>query len=182
MWNNRILIAATYLDPFKKEFEFFNNLSGHEPNEYITKPQDFIKARYTELIPISNMVDEIEDVTPKPNQEHQKRNYGCFMQKNSKTKVASSSRPKSIDEELAFFDVCEPNPNENFAKFWRRHQELYPKLALMVKSICCGPSTTVASESDFSMDSDFVWAKRNRLSARRLQHLTFVKRQLQKEI
>ena len=28
MWNNRILIAATYLDPFKKEFEFFNNLSG----------------------------------------------------------------------------------------------------------------------------------------------------------
>ena len=52
----------------------------------------------------------------------------------------------------------------------------------MVKSICCGPSTTVASESDFSMGSDFVWAKRNRLSARRLQHLTFVKRQLQKEI
>ena len=35
---------------------------------------------------------EIEDVTPKPNQENQKRNYGCFMQKNSKTKVASSSK------------------------------------------------------------------------------------------
>ena len=54
-------------------------------------------------------------------------------------------------------------------------QELYPKLALMVKSICCGPSTTVASESDFSMGSDFVWAKRNRLSARRLQHLNTTK-------
>ena len=57
----------------------------HEANEYITKAQDFIKARNTELVPISNMVDEIEDLTPKPTQEHQKRNYGCFMQKNSKT-------------------------------------------------------------------------------------------------
>ena len=57
----------------------------------------------------------------------------------------------------------------------------FPKPAKLVKSICGGPPATVASDSDFSMGSDFVWAKCNKLSSRNLHHLTFVKRRLKAE-
>ncbi len=39
-----------------------------------------------------------------------------------------------------------------------------PLLAQIIRSVCCAPPTTVSSEQDFSMDSDIVTQKRNKLS------------------
>ena len=67
----------------------------------------------------------------------------------------------SIVQELDSYELFELEDDMNFAMFWRKHQVIFLKLAKLVKSICCCPPATVASESDFSMRSDFVWAKRN---------------------
>ena len=53
----------------------------------------------------------------------------------------------------------EVDSDTSIAKIWNAHQLLLPKLAKLVKSVCCGPSSTVASEYEFSMGANFVWAK-----------------------
>ena len=75
----------------------------------------------------------------------------------TKAKVSA----KTIKQELDDYDLFALEEDMDFAMFWRTHQVYFPKLSFVVKSICCGPPATVASESDFSMGSDFVWAKRN---------------------
>ncbi len=56
-----------------------------------------------------------------------------------------------------------------------------PLLAKIVRSVCCAPPTTVSSEQDFSMGSDIVTQKRNKLSDKRVECLSFLKRNLSRE-
>ena len=48
-----------------------------------------------------------------------------------------------------------------------------PRLAKLVRSVCCGPPATVGDESLFSIGKDIVRPNRNRLSAQKLEILTF---------
>ena len=56
-----------------------------------------------------------------------------------------------------------------------------PLLAQIVRSVCCAQPTTVSSEQDFSIGSDIVTQKRNKLSDKRVEYLSFLKRKLSRE-
>jgi hypothetical protein len=51
-----------------------------------------------------------------------------------------------------------------FQYFGVKMKKKLPLLAQIIRSVCCAPPTTVSSEQDFSMDSDIVTQKRNKLS------------------
>jgi hypothetical protein len=68
-----------------------------------------------------------------------------------------------------------------FSIFWSQNEKKLPLLAQIVRSVCCAPPTTVSSEQDFSMGSDIVTQKRNKLSDKRVECLSFLKRNLSRE-
>jgi hypothetical protein len=51
-----------------------------------------------------------------------------------------------------------------------------PRLARLVRSVCCGPPLAVGHESLFSIGKDIVRPKRNKLSDHKLEILKFNKK------
>ena len=47
-------------------------------------------------------------------------------------------------------------------------------LAKLLRFVCCGPATTVASERDFLLGTDIITPKRNLFSDKRVECLSFV--------
>ena len=94
----------------------------------------------------------------------------------------------SIEEEKASYELLPVSTDTTFSIFWSQNEKklpsplpLPPLLAQIVRSVCCAPPTTVSSEQDFSMGSDIVTQKRNKLSDKRVECLSFLKRNLSRE-
>jgi hypothetical protein len=87
----------------------------------------------------------------------------------------------SIEEEIASYELIPVSTDTTFSIFWSQNEKKLPLLAQIVRSVCCAPPTTVSSEQDFSMGSDIVTQKRNKLSDKRVECLSFLKRNLSRE-
>ena len=87
----------------------------------------------------------------------------------------------SIEEEIASYELLPVSTDTTFSIFWSQNEKKLPLLAQIVRSVCCAPPTTVSSEQDFSMGSDIVTQKRNNLSDKRVECLSFLKRNLSRE-
>jgi hypothetical protein len=86
----------------------------------------------------------------------------------------------SIDSELKFY--CSIKIEKcGFSQFWYNNNLKFPRLIKLVRFVCCGPPTTVSSERDFSMDTDIITSKRKKLSDKRTEYLTFLKKNLDRE-
>ena len=98
-------------------------------------------------------------------------------------KSSNQHHPKkinSIETELRNYNSFQVETSD-FSSFWCNNSEKLPLLSKLVQYICCGPPTTTPSERDFSMGTDIITPKRNKLSDRRIEILSFLKRNLDSE-
>ena len=61
------------------------------------------------------------------------------------------------------YEQCLSAEGFDVSKWWAKHHERLPKMALVVKAILCIPATSANCERAFSTLTDVVTKKRNRL-------------------
>jgi hypothetical protein len=180
---NVLLIAASYLDPRTKNFEFTDGLAKFTKEEFKNKAKDFLKNRANEFNLDKESVSEKSNQTSSSQANNKtENNFSNFMSRkaqNNKT-PSKTGTATTLEEEIKIYDTIEADLD--FSEFWYTHKSKLPKLTTLVMSICCGPPTTVASENDFSMGADIIWPKRNKLSDKRLHCISFIKRNLSRHI
>jgi hypothetical protein len=97
--------------------------------------------------------------------------------------ISSSSnknkKEKTIKDEINLYNALKIE-NSDFSSFWANNHKKFPILSKLVKFVCCSPPTSVPSERDFSMGTDIVTPKRNKLSEKRIEYLSFLRRNLDK--
>ena len=64
------------------------------------------------------------------------------------------------------------------SKWWAKHHNRFPKLAIVAKNVLCIPATSANCERAFSTLTDVVTKKRNRLHADTTEKITFCKHNL----
>ena len=87
----------------------------------------------------------------------------------------------NLDQEIEFYEGIRLKYEMHRSEFWKKYKLKMPRLARLVRSVCCGPPSTVGDESIFSIGKDIVRPNRNRLSDHKLEILTFLKKNLDKE-
>jgi hypothetical protein len=181
MFDNVLLITSTFLDPELKNFEFASNLTDKLPSEFISIAQDYLKNKHQELNPNDAFPLEKESQNVKKTTENQNIEDELYSFLNPNIESNPQKRKKSsIDAELKFYSSIKIEKC-GFSQFWYINNLKFPRLIKLVRFVCCGPPTTVSSERDFSMGTDIITPKRNKLSDKRIEHLTFLKRNLDRE-
>jgi hypothetical protein len=179
LMENVLLIAASYLDPRTKNFEFTDGLAKTTKEAFKDKAKSFLKNRANKFNLDKGSVSEKSNQTTISQASNKiENNFSNFMSRKAQNNKPSSKTASAttIVEEIQIYDTIEADLD--FSEFWYTHKSKLPKLSTLVMSICCGPPTTVASENDFSMGADIIWPKRNKLSDKRLHCLSFIKRNL----
>lgn len=92
----------------------------------------------------------------------------------SSTTSTTTNRTVTIDEELSEYIKAAQSAN-NFQKFWSDHDKYLPRLSTLVRRINAIPSTSVASESLFSVASYLNRKHRSSLSSQTLRYLLVLK-------
>jgi hypothetical protein len=70
----------------------------------------------------------------------------------------------NLQREIEFYEAFKLKIEMHRSDFWRINELKMPRLSRLIRSVCCGPPSTVGDESIFSVGKDIVTAKRNRLS------------------
>lgn len=174
--SNVTLICSTFLDPVNKKFSFADQIGDISPAQFIETAKDFIRKRNDKI-----NTNLIRNQIKKPNLENKMNSsYKSFLtQSLERSKMPNSNM--SIEEEIASYELLPVSTDTTFSIFWSQNEKKLPLLAQIVRSVCCAPPTTVSSEQDFSMGSDIVTQKRNKLSDKRVECLSFLKRNLSRE-
>ncbi|XP_035848328.1 zinc finger BED domain-containing protein 4-like [Sander lucioperca] len=68
--------------------------------------------------------------------------------------------------------------NDSPLEYWKRNQAHFPALAPAARKYLCAPCTSVDSERLFSVASDVIDEKRNRMDGEKAEMLIFVKKNL----
>jgi len=155
VFNNVFLIAATYLDPWTKDFEFSRNLSNDKPYEFNAKAKTFLKKRDKDICraTVSSQKPSNEKKTPfhsKASSDPLERAFNSFCGRSNSAPEETEPLISKLDLEFVFYDSIQLKSEMNRSEFWKRHEVKLPRLARLVRSICCGPSATIADESIFS--------------------------------
>ena len=82
------------------------------------------------------------------------------------------------DQSEQIHEQCISAEGFDVSKWWAKHHERLPKMALVVKAILCIPATSANCERAFSTLTDVVTKKRNRLKGDTTHKLTFCKHNL----
>ena len=94
------------------------------------------------------------------------------------TKVVGPKSTEELCEQEVISYQKEPpiNATDNPLKWWDKHCEMYPMLALLAKQYLCIPATSVPSERVFSTAGDIVTAQRSALRPDSVDKLIFLKK------
>ena len=184
-FNNVFLIATTFLDPWTRDFEFSRNLSATKPYEFIDKAKEFLKNRDKEINPISTKDKSKEKKSTLSRQNGKKDliedEFNSFCGRSKTVAEENDISNTDLDREIELYEAIRLKCEIHRSEFWKKHELKMPRLAKLVRSVCCGPPATVGDESLFSIGKDIVRPNRNRLSAQKLEILTFLKNNLDKE-
>ena len=186
MFENVILITATFLDPELKSFEFVGNQTDKSPFEFILIATDYLLTKHKTFD-----VDDVEtsenigkDTTSNKviidnsnNAATVEQELFQFLRPNIGSSVKKSYK-QTIDDEIKIYRSLKIEKSD-FSSFWSNNGLKLPKLKQLVKFVCCGPATSVPSERDFNMGTDIITPKRNKISDKNVEYLTFLKRNLE---
>ena len=185
MFDNVVLISATYLDPELKSFEFVQGFTDKTADDFQSIAHNFLKSKHKEINPNdiehgnsteSTLVEP--SVSSKTNLSLEDELFS-FMKGNANHDTNKKSG-LSIKDEIRLYNSLKITKSD-FSQFWSNNSIKLPKLSKIVKCICCGPPTTTPSERDFSMGTDIITPKRNRLSEKKIEYLSFLKRNLDRD-
>lgn len=182
MFHNVVLISATFLDPELKSFDFVKQLTDKTADEFQLIAIDFLKEKHQEISP----EDSTETALDKEPSGSKKTNVSLenelfsFLNPNTQNQTSTKKSDLSIQDEINLYNTLRITKSD-FSQFWSTNSIKLPKLSNLVKCICCAPPTTTPSERDFSMGTDIITPKRNRLSDKKIEYLSFLKRNLDRE-
>ena len=103
---------------------------------------------------------------------------------NIKLKKTTSKLNKILSDEMKLYKrlaaqfVATPSNNYNAMKFWKENKSLLPNLALLTQKHLTTPSTSIKSESAFSISAYYGRKQRARLSPTNLGFSVFLKDKL----
>jgi hypothetical protein len=184
-FNNVFLIAATFLDPWTKDFEFSRNLCDTKPYELIEKAKHFLIKRDKEINPHTTKKNSNEkkehSIRKKDKVDSVEDEFNSFCGRAKDVAEEFDISTTNLEREIEFYEAFKLKIEMHRSEFWRKNELKMPRLSRLVRSVCCGPPSTVGDESIFSVGKDIVTAKRNRLSDYKLEVLTFLKKNLAKE-
>jgi len=122
---------------------------------------------------------EAEPVNKVPRQNTASSSLGSVFDEileESETETVSTS---SADVQVQSYLAQQTIPrSDNPLQYWRAHATQFPSLAAIATKFLCAPCTSVDSERLFSAVSNIIDEKRNRMSADRVEMLTFLKKNL----
>jgi hypothetical protein len=198
--NNKLLIAASYLTPSLKSFQFVGDcFNKKKPHDFQKEAIDFIKLRHNELnikpknngnkskassnqASISNKTNAENGPTcsnkaKQPfNYKPEENNFLSFLDSTSNSIAQTNQLYSDIGKELSGYACVDGN--QSISSFWLENETKFPLLSNIVKSICCATGTSTPSETEFSVAEKFLSSHRNRLKGQTLGKLTLLYRNL----
>lgn len=81
----------------------------------------------------------------------------------------------SYNEFEQYISEIQINHNLDPCMWWKEHETIYPTIAKVAKNILCIPASSASSERVFSTAGNIVTSKRNRLNAKNVSTLVFLK-------
>jgi hypothetical protein len=185
MFNNVVLISATYLDPELKSFDFVQDFADKTADDFLLIAHNFLKSKNKEINPndvehVNSTINTLVEpsVSSKTNLSLEDEIF-TFL-KGNKNPESKKKGELTIEDEMRLYNSLKITKSD-FSQFWSNNSIKLPKLSKIVKCICCGPPATTPSERDFSMGTDIITPKRNRLSEKKIEYLSFLKRNLDRE-
>ncbi|CAF1148391.1 unnamed protein product [Brachionus calyciflorus] len=162
---NPLLLAASFLNPFYKNFQFVT--PSYRRTDYLKVAKGFLidlfkTKRYDEQITkISKVKKNKEDILRK--------------------KLSFESESESDEEDVDVFDIkselknylADPS-NDDALIYWEKKQYQFPILSTLASVILAAPATSVPSERLFSHAGYQLWDRRNRLSKSNFEKIMFI--------
>lgn len=119
-------------------------------------------------------IDEIAHTAPSP-QQQQKASTSTMTELLAKhSRNGSSGDPPScLEDEVTNFLQSAHGCNE-VLEFWKKSEHLYPRLAIVAKSVLAIPITSACSESAFSVAGCLIRSRRASIAPHRVEKVLFV--------
>lgn len=100
-----------------------------------------------------------------------------ILQEQDGETVGASSTSSQVEMHTYLSQKTIPRSESPF-QYWSGNKAQFPTLAVTAAKFLCAPSTSVDSERRFSVASNIIDAKRNRLDGERAEMLIFLKKNL----
>ncbi|KAJ8380963.1 hypothetical protein SKAU_G00017410 [Synaphobranchus kaupii] len=167
---------ATLVDPRYKDRYFTNPDNLRQAKDALIQEVGKMEVRRA-----ASEESEAEPVNKVPRQNTASSTLGSVFDEileESETETGSVST-SSADVQMQSYLAQQTIPrSDNPLQYWRAHATPFPSLAAIAAKFLCAPCTGVDSERLFSAVSNVTDEKRNRLSADRVEMLTFLKKNL----
>lgn len=89
------------------------------------------------------------------------------------TRGIGADMPTSLDEEVTKFMQC-AHSNDEVLDFWKKNELVYPRLAMMAKTILAIPITSACAESAFSIAGCLIRSRRASIAPHRVEKVLFL--------
>jgi len=186
MFDNVILITATFLDPELKNFDLFDEYTDKSSADFVSIATEYLVKKHDSLklgAPEKEYVDPETASSKESNKSSNKalsveQELYLFLRPN-RVSVARKSKFQTIHDEIKTYKSLKIEKSD-FSLFWSNNSSRLPKLATLVKFFCCGQATSTPSERDFNMGTDIITPKRNSISNKNVEYLTFLRRNLER--
>lgn len=166
---NSILITASFLHPFYKDFPHTND-------------SEQIKLKEKAIIFLS-VLDSEQPVQINENEEDEKNNAerkidqsisgdesdDSFYEK----KINRNEKKSVLQQEIESYQKVSSNTID-FSKFWNENSNNYPILSEYARIFLSIPATSCSSKRIFSNAGNQVWSTRNKLSSKNLEKISFI--------
>ena len=186
MFDNVILITATFLDPELKNFDLFDEYTDKSSADFVSIATEDLVKKHDSLkfgVPEKEYVDPETASSKESNKSSNKalsveQELYLFLRPN-RVSVARKSKFQTIHDEIKTYKSLKIEKSD-FSLFWSNNSSRLPKLATLVKFFCCGKATSSPSERDFNMGTYIITPKRNSISNKNVEYLTFLRRNLER--
>ena len=169
------------MDPELKSFKFAKDITEKTSEEFISIARNYLIKKHKDLN--QNVVNAFKTST-EINSQAKKNDSLEDELYNFLNPISSNQQDKrkqhTIESEIQSYNSFKIEKSD-FSTFWFHNEPKLPFLAKLVHFVCCAPPSTVSSERDFSMGSDIITSKRNKLSDKRVEYLSFSKRNLKRQ-
>ena len=165
--DNKLLLAATFLDPKYKKFSKFSSRL-----DLLDDAENFIIG----LLPYLEDASRYNTDQINPNYNSCELNIDMFSDASSQ--MTSTFEDNSISKlnklKAELYEYKNDPRLENFLLFWAQNKEKYFYLSQIARIVLCTPASSVPCEELFSHGGYQIWDRRNKLNHIRINKMLFL--------
>ncbi|KAL4152821.1 hypothetical protein QTP88_000654 [Uroleucon formosanum] len=148
----KVSVFACLLDPRHKNL-------NHETSENVKE-----HIRHT----VKSLIQSYEETS-------YENDHGQINKNTTAMDILLGEADISYNEFEQYISEIQINHNLDPCMWWKEHETIYPTIAKVAKNILCIPASSASSERVFSTAGNIVTSKRNRLNAKNVSTLVFLK-------